>query len=141
MAVVITVDRQTILEWPQVEALRRAYFTRWETPVQRRGPEAVWYVARVGERVAGCYSVQDAPELGQRWVLDFYRVDGRMGTHAVAAMYRHIYDEAEADGVDVGFTVDPRNEAQLRAVMRYGRASAIGVVFLARTRRVACRQP
>ncbi len=101
--------------------------------MQRRPPETVWYVARIGERVVGCYSALEARDFGQLWATDFYRVAGRAGTLAVRAMYRDLYARADAADLDLACTIDPANEPQLRAVL--GREfEAIGVVCLRRKR-------
>lgn len=114
----IVVDRATILEWPQIEALRRAYFEAREEPIQRRPPEVAWYVARVGERVLGCYSSHDLPNDGQRWIHDFYRVPGREGARAWAAMWADIEHNRDQDGVVVLAAIAPDNLPQIGALAK-----------------------
>ncbi len=129
----IVVDRATVLEWPQIEALRHAYFEARGQPVQRRPQEAVWWVARRGERVIGVFSTYEAEGLNQRVVLDFYRVKGADGTRAIKAMYASIFAAADHDEVDIVGTVDPANEQQLRAVLGRG-FTPVGIVCLRRFR-------
>lgn len=105
----------TVLEYFQVEAMRRAFFEQHGLPVQRRSDEARWYIARDGDRVLGCYSVQDVPALGQRWALDFY---GR-GT-ALRALARHLYAQADEDGFDVLFHVLPWAERWRAMLLELG---------------------
>jgi hypothetical protein len=129
----IVVDRATVLEWPQIEALRLAYFEARDQSVQRRTPDVLWWVARRGERVVGAFSTYEAEELNQRVILDFYRVPGKNGTRAIKAMYATIFADADHDEVDIVGTIDPANEPQLRAVL--GRQfSPVGIVCLRRYR-------
>jgi hypothetical protein len=123
MAVVtrgMRVVEATMLEWPQIEALREAYFAANGLPVQRRGDEARWFVALDGEVVRGCYAVADFPDYGQRWALDFYVADGPSRKRAVYLMARRLYDEAAADGLAVLFHALPTNGDWLYLAARRG---------------------
>ena len=116
----IVVDRATILEWPQIEALRLAYFDERREPVQRRGADVVWWVARIGERVVGCYATQDIADEGQRIVHDMYRIRGRVGTRGWAAMARHMAHNRDVDGMTLVGCAAPDNALQIGALARYG---------------------
>jgi hypothetical protein len=73
-----------------------------------------------GERVLGCYSVQDFPVFGQRWAHDFYVTPDRDGTRAVGTMYRHLYEEAALDELAVLFHCLPWDDVWIRALRRRG---------------------
>lgn len=134
----MVIEEATILEQPQIEALRRAYFDARGQEVQRRDENVRWYVARVGERVVGCYSAMDDSAMRQRWGCDFYRVPGRLGTRAIAEMQWHITSCADRDGYGVGFAVDPSNVPMLRAAERRGFVP-VGVLFYRHPLEVPCR--
>jgi hypothetical protein len=138
----MVIQRATIMEWPQIETLRYAYFSRMCLSVQRRPPEAVWFVAREGEAVQGCYCTQDEVELSQRWVLDFYiaPLSLRKRVYVAVQMRDAIYDGADADGLDVMFHVDPSNIDHLRSVMNHGDAKVVGIAFQRKARK-SCPLP
>lgn len=123
----------TILEWPQIDALARAYFERLGRDYQERGENAVWFVARDGEQVVGCYSTQTFDDSAQIWIMDMYRIDGYRGARAICELYRHAYAEAKSKGFDVIITADPKNEQWIKAIERYGDAELVGLVYLKRT--------
>ena len=126
----LVIERATVLEWPQIEALARAYFDRMGRPYQDRGLEAEWFVARVGERVHGCYSTQVCDDLGQLWIMDLYRAETYSGARSVSRMFRHAYDRADEKGYAVGFTIDPENYAWWKVVERYSGAECVGMIYL-----------
>jgi hypothetical protein len=123
----VIVDRATVLEWPQIEDLRRAYFAKWNQPVQRRDDSVTWFTARIGEKVLGCYSTCESG--GQRWALDFYVVDGRYGKLAAGIMYQALHADADRDETSLVCIVHPRNIAMLEATREHG-WDPIGVLFL-----------
>lgn len=123
----LVVDRATVFEWPQIEALRVAYFEAWDQPVQRRSTNTVWYIARIGERVVGTFSTEMSS--GQLWALDFYVVSGRDGVLAAGAMYKALYALADAEDVDLVCCVNPSNLRQLEATVAHG-FDPIGVLLL-----------
>lgn len=140
----MVIDRATILEWPQIEALRSAYFERMGCSLQRRSDATIWFIVHAKEIVLGCYSVEDATAFKQRWILDFYiaALSRPDRIHVAIMMRDHIYCDADRDGLDVLFHVDPRNGAQLRAIFRHGQAEPAGMLFLRKARReAACPQP
>lgn len=125
----MVVDRGTILEWPQIEALARSYFERLGREYQDRKDEATWYVARRGERVAGAYAMRIFDETAQIWITDMYRSDDFDGARAIVCMYRDAYAKGRELGFDVIFTVDPANTAWIDAIKRYGDAELVGLVY------------
>lgn len=129
-AALVVVDRATILEWPQIEALARAYFERMGREYQDRRETATWYVARCGERVDGCFSIQVHEAYGQLWILDLYRSEGFSGARATRAMWKYAYALAEEIGYATGFMVDPANAEWLQYVDRYSDATLVGLLYL-----------
>lgn len=121
------IGRLTVFEYFQVERLRRAFYEPLGLPVQRRSPQARWWIAREGERVLGCYCVEDDRELRLRWGHDFFAVPGRSGWRALYAMAEHLYALAVADELEVRFVVHPANRTWLRIVERVG-LEPVGII-------------
>src|SRR4030081_728308 len=94
----LTVDRATILEWPQIEALARAYFERMGREYQDRRESATWWVARQGERVEGCDTTQTFHEHRQVWTTDLYCANTFAGKRATLLLSRH----ASGEGASIG---------------------------------------
>jgi len=124
------VDRATILEWPQIEALARTYFERMGRDYQDRRESGTWYVARRGERVEGCYATQVFHEHRQVWTTDLYAAEGFAGKRAALLLSRHAYAEAAAIGYDVVLNVDPANKEWVTLVERYSDAELVALVYL-----------
>lgn len=102
----LVIDRATILEWPQIESLRRA--NAGALPVDRIGRHCVaWWIVREGERVLGCYSFVDFVALGWRVVPDLCTAEGGVGADALRAMLEHVQSEATADRLKPYLLVDP----------------------------------
>jgi len=136
----ITVQPATVGEWPEIESLRRAYFEARNQPIQRRGDGTHWMVALdENDRVVGCYSYEDVPDLHQRWALDFYRRPGKVGRAACAAMWRHLRAMTKYDDLRLAATVAPDNAAQLGAMERRG-FRPVGIILLLEED-VPCPQP
>lgn len=128
----LTIDRATILEWPQIEAMARTYFDRMGREYQDRRESATWWVARKGERVCGCYATMQTVEPTQVYITDLYRTDGFDGARATVLLYRHAYTQAEQAGQDVIIMIDPRNTEWQAMVERYSDAELVALVYLRR---------
>lgn len=107
------VQRATIFEEPQIEALRRAFFEKWKEPVHRRPPGTVWWIARAKERVLACTSYLDGPD--GRAMQDFYCVADRSGVRALREIRDHLFERADIEGVRLIIPVNPLNKAMLNA--------------------------
>jgi hypothetical protein len=118
----MVVTRATVLEFPQVEQLRRAYFESIGEPVQRRSDRVVWMIARTGEIVAACASYVDVEDLSEPWrvVHDLYRVPGFRGTRGVALILAWLREQSIIERRTVGASIDARNEQQILALCERG---------------------
>jgi hypothetical protein len=115
-------------DWPQIVALRKAYFERFSRPYQERPPDTRWYAVKYYSRVVGVFSIQDFPEYDQRFVLDFMRSDDVAGTVAMKAMIDFIEQDAVACGLSsVCGTYDPRNTQIGPAFLKHG-YSPVGIL-------------
>jgi hypothetical protein len=108
------VQRGTVLEYFQIEALRAAYFAEWGEQVHRRPPGTVWWIARDGDRVLACTSYYDKPPEG-RMMQDFYCVKGPLGIRALRRLRDELFAEADAEGLRLVVPCNPMNTAMLRA--------------------------
>jgi hypothetical protein len=130
----IVVTLATLYEWPQIEALRRAWYKEANAPVQRRD-NVMWVVALEEERVVGCYAYHD-DEYGIRWVTDLYRVPGRAGRDALLAIYDFMC--ATTPGA-LYANVPPENGRQVLAMMSRG-AEVRGLIIGWEKMEVPCHQ-
>jgi hypothetical protein len=115
----IEVTHATPDEWKAIVKLREDYFNAVGEHVQPRSDDTKWFVALYKGHVVGCYSYTDT-ELGQRYLQDFFRAPGRMGTHAVAAMYSHLIKNADSEGMVLIATPHPFNRAMHLALLHRG---------------------
>jgi hypothetical protein len=107
------IQRATVLEYFQIEALRTAYFDKWKEAVHRRPAGTVWWIVREGDRVLACTSYVDAEE--GRAMQDFYCVDGPQGVRALRALKDELFARADIDGVRLIIPCNPKNKAMLNA--------------------------
>jgi len=122
----------TILEWPQIEALALPYYQEKSAIFMMDIPDTVWWIARIGERVVGCYRSFDRIQLGQRTVQDFHRVPGRIGLAAFLSLKDHVFSQADEDGLDLMFWVASDDHAMKSFVNRYTDAELVSLVYLRR---------
>ena len=127
----VHVSRARIYDWPALESLRKLYFARRNQDVQRRSDDVTWNVAIEFEtgRVVGCYSYSDELGYGQRWILDFYVCDGRVGRAAAKAMGDTIVATAADAGLAIAGTIAPDNEPFYRFLSSCG-FEPVGIIML-----------
>jgi hypothetical protein len=127
----LVIDRATILEWPQIDALRNNY--RDIYPKLPWGCEtddsATWWVCLAKERVLGAYSYVDM--LGIRWISDFYIQEiSRFQRVKIAFKMRdHVYEVSSECGLPLAAMISCSNDSQISFMRKRTMARPLSVIY------------
>jgi hypothetical protein len=107
-------------DWPRIREIRDEYYANRQAPVQDREGQGQWQVADHKGRVVAVVSHQEVPQLAQRWQMDYYGEDSRLGKAGLGAIISEVHRQADQDGVTLCGITEPDNDANLAAALKRG---------------------